>query len=309
MRLSPGCYGKLPLHGDFIRHHVPGSEVGLLDEWIQAGIVSSRQALGASWDGLFDAAPPQRFLFQAAPGGRVLAGVVGPSHDKPGRRFPFLIFAAADPREAGLEPTLVPAACSAFLEGAEAAARSAGSGGDLKAFLARVDALPGGVDAEAVRKAVQGAWAAGAGQALWQKLFGSPQDPRKYLLVHNLVETLRSGAVPRYVLRLPGVSDEGDVSFWLDLGRRLSRRPGLPTLAMWRRGGEGGQGGLTLLYDALKASYFLPLWWPDRKSTLLFPLADPAEGPDQRLQQARERYAGILEDPSLRLGALLSKFG
>jgi type VI secretion system ImpM family protein len=46
MRLSAGCFGKLPIHGDFIRHNV-GPEVDKLDEWLQGGIVSSRTGRGA----------------------------------------------------------------------------------------------------------------------------------------------------------------------------------------------------------------------------------------------------------------------
>jgi type VI secretion system protein ImpM len=304
----PGCYGKLPVHGDFIRHGISGPEVDLLDEWIQGGIVSSRQVLGAGWDAAFEASFPQRFVFQAQAGGRVLAGVVAASRDKPGRRFPFLIFVALDARQVGLDPTLLPAAVAGFLEAAEQAAVSGWPGLDLKGVLAKIDALPAAVDAEGAKKAVVGFAGPGTGPALWQKMFGSSDDPRRYLLVHNLAETLRPGAQPRYALRLPGITGEVEVAFWLELGRRLTRRPALPTLTLWRVG-SGGGAGLTLLYDALKASYFLPLWWPERKSNLLFPLAEPAQGPDLRLQQARERYASLLEDPAMRLTTLLTRLG
>ncbi len=309
MRLVPGCYGKLPVHGDFIRHGIPGPEVDLLDDWIQGGIVSSRQVLGGGWDAAFDACPPQRFVFQAGPGSRVLAGVVTASRDKPGRRFPFFVFVAVDALQAGLEPTLVPASVSGFLEAAEQAALSGWPGLDLKGVLAKVDTIPAAADGEGAKKAVVGFAAPGTAPALWQKMFGSSDDPRRYLLVHNLAETLRPGAQPRYALRLPGISGEPEVAFWLELGRRLTRRPGLPTLSLWRVGRDGAAAGLSLLYDTLKAAYFLPLWWPERKSNLMYPLADPAEGPDLRLQQARERYGAVLEDPGMRLTTLLTRLG
>jgi type VI secretion system protein ImpM len=307
MSLSAGCYGKLPIHGDFIRHHVTGAEIDQLDEWIQGGMVSSRTAMSSAWDPAFDTTPPQRFLFQPRGGTRVVAGVVISSIDKPGRRFPFLIYTVLDPKAAGGEATLVPAALEAFLNAAEDCARHGWQGKDLKSFLATVDALPLPSGIDGGRQAILTFVAGRSIQAMWSESFGSETDARKYLLVHNLVETLRPGTVPRYALRLPYVSGAPEVSFWLEFTRKLAHRGGLPTLSVWGRTREGGPVGLTLLFDDLKANYFAPVWWPDRKNNLLFPLADAAPESDPRVQQARSRYAPILDDGAMRLSTLMTK--
>ncbi|HXX93866.1 MAG TPA: type VI secretion system-associated protein TagF [Planctomycetota bacterium] len=307
MRLLPGCYGKLPIHGDFIRHKVPGPELDLLDEWLQSGIVVSRQALGEAWDASFDASPPRSFLFQPKTG-QGLAGVVMASRDKPGRRYPFMVFTPVDLRSLGREEHLLPLALAPFLRLAEEAAVSGWKGADLKAFLAKVDQLPTSADLDAGRKGAQEFASRGA-KELWERLFGSAQDSRKYLLYRNLVETLQTSSVPRYVLRFPRVGGEAEVAFWLDLARRVGRRSGLPTLTFWRNSpGEAG-GGMPVVYDSLKANYFLPLWWPERPGNQLFALDDPGGTPDLALQAARDKYAPILDDPAMSLGAFLGRLG
>ena len=307
MRLSVGCFGKLPIHGDFIRHNV-GPEVDKLDEWIQGGIVSSRTAMGSAWDASFDANPAQRFLYQSG-GGRVVAGVIAASIDKAGRRYPFLIFTILDPKTLGAEITALPMVLRSFFTMAEQEATTGWQGLDLKSFMVRIDSLALPTDFEEGKQSIVKFVAAHTNQAMWSDLFGSDQDPRKYMLIHNLVETLKGGTVPRYALRFPRVTADADVSFWLELCRKLSRRPSLPTLTVWGKGREGAESGMTLVFDDLKVNYFLPFCWPEKKNNLLFPLADAGSAPDPRLQQAKDRYAPILDDGAMRLSTLMVKLG
>jgi hypothetical protein len=64
-----------------------------------------------------------------------------------------------------------------------------------------------------------------------------------------------------------------------------------------------------LLFDDLKANYYAPLWWPERKNNLLFPLADSSAAADSRLPQAKQKYAPILDDQGMRLSTLMVKLG
>jgi type VI secretion system protein ImpM len=307
MRLSAGCFGKVPIHGDFIRHNV-GPEVDRFDEWLQAGIVSSRTVMGASWDASFNAMPPQRFLYQVA-GGRVLAGVISASIDKPGRRYPFLVFTLIDPKTMGGELTALPAVLSSFFARAEEESRTGWQGLDLKSFLIRIESLALPSDFEEAKQSIIKFVAGRTNQAFWSELFGSDQDPRKYMLVHNLVDTLRGETVPRYALRFPHVTGEPEVCFWLELCRKLTKRSGLPTLSIWGKAREGGEAGMTLLFDDLKANYYSPLWWPEKKNNLLFPLAEASAGTDSRLPQAKQKYSPVLDDHAMRLSTLLMRLG
>jgi hypothetical protein len=239
----------------------------------------------------------------------VVAGAIASSIDKPGRRYPFLVFTILDPKTMGGEITALPAVLSSFFSRAEEEARTGWQGLDLKSFLVRIDSLALPSDFEEAKQSIITFVAGQTNQAFWNGLFGSDKDPRKYMLIHNLVETLRGGTVPRYALRFPRVTGDPEVSFWLELCRKLSRRPSLPTLSLWGKGRDSAEAGLTLVFDDLKVNYFTPFWWPERKNNLLFPLADASSGPDPRMQQAKDRYAPILDDGAMRLSTLMVKLG
>jgi type VI secretion system protein ImpM len=306
--LSPGCYGKLPIHGDFIRHRAGDPEIEAFDQWLQAGILAGRQAAGAGFDAAWDATPPARFLYRSPRTRRVFAGVLVASVDKAGRRFPFIVFARLEAKPEEVESSLVPLLVSGFLERARALATAGWHGKDLKGVQGLTDGLARPLDVAEAKRACLAFVSDTAGPAFWGSLFGSPEDPRKYLLAHNLAEILTPTSVPRYALRLPrGAGGEAEVSFWLELARRLHRHPDLPTLTVWADPGAGAAPGVTLLMDDLQSKYFLPVLWPGRDSEFLYPLAGDGSTPpaEARLRLARERYGAALDDPSLRLSALL----
>ncbi|HEX7900594.1 MAG TPA: type VI secretion system-associated protein TagF [Planctomycetota bacterium] len=310
--LSPGCYGKLPIHGDFIRHHAGDPEIDEFDQWLQMGILAGRKAAGAGFDAAWDATPPARFLYRSPRTRRVFAGVLAPSVDKAGRRFPFLVFARLDARPEEIEASLVPLLVSGFLDRARDVAFSGWAGKDLKGVQGLIDGLARPLDPAEAKRACSAFVTDTAAPAYWASLFGSPDDPRKYLLAHNLAEILTPKSVPRYALRLPrGAGGEAEVSFWLELARRLHKNPDLPTLTVWGDAPAGAAPGMTLLMDDLREKYFLPVLWPNRDSEFLYPLAGDGATPaaETRTRLARDRYGAILDDPSLRLSTLLLRLG
>jgi type VI secretion system protein ImpM len=93
-----GLYGKIPAHGDFVRRGLPSSFVGPWDAWLAAAIATAREQLGAQWEAAWDSAPAWRFaLPPGACGPDAVAGVMLPSHDQVGRRFPITLAAILPP--------------------------------------------------------------------------------------------------------------------------------------------------------------------------------------------------------------------
>ncbi len=308
--LQPGCFGKIPLFADFVRHGPPVPEMEPLDQWLQEGIFGARQNLGAQWEAAFEATPPGRFLHYSRASGRVLGGVYAASRDKAGRRFPFLIYTVLEARSPKADAALLPILLAGFMDRAtELAAAAAEPGAELKAYLARLDGLAFEPDLEGSRRCFQDFLARVPGRAFWTRVLGSPEDTPLYGLLQNLADTVGAGAVPRYALRLPGASGNLGMALWMELCRRLNAKLDLPTLAVWDLGREGGTAGVTLLFDELLAKYFLPVFWPDRSSPQLFPLKPDGAVEPARVEQARKRFGAALADPALTLAQALERFG
>lgn len=92
--MTTGLFGKLPAHGDFVRRRLPESFCEPWDAWLQAGIAAAREELGENFSHTWDSAPAWRFrLPGGACGPDAVAGVLLPSEDFSGRRFPLTLAA------------------------------------------------------------------------------------------------------------------------------------------------------------------------------------------------------------------------
>lgn len=103
MKTGFGAFGKIAGMGDFLRLNLPGEFVRPVDEWLQAGLLAARQALGQAWEGHYLSAPIWRF---SLPGGVVgpqaASGVLMASVDRVGRQYPLTIGALCPPGNTAL---------------------------------------------------------------------------------------------------------------------------------------------------------------------------------------------------------------
>lgn len=88
-----GFFGKIPGVGDFVRRRLPGSFVEPWDRWLTLMMSVWQERLGEPrWQELFSAGPLWQFVLTpcvCGPSGYM--GVIGPSADRIGRRFPLAI--------------------------------------------------------------------------------------------------------------------------------------------------------------------------------------------------------------------------
>jgi type VI secretion system protein ImpM len=87
-------FGKLPAHGDFVVRGMGTAERDALDTWLSQGIAETRERMGPTFEDCYDRAPPWRF---AGPGA---SGVLVPSMDAAGRRYPLYLALKNAPAEA-----------------------------------------------------------------------------------------------------------------------------------------------------------------------------------------------------------------
>ena len=107
--MTPGLYGKMPAHGDFVRRNLSEGFVSTWDRWAQAGLAAARTEHDGGWASAWEAAPSWRFALPAGACGPVpVAGVMVFSADAVGRRFP-LVLASGLSEAAASMPASMPA--------------------------------------------------------------------------------------------------------------------------------------------------------------------------------------------------------
>ena len=97
-----GAFGKMPAVGDFFRISPPAGFIEAWDPWLQNLLMTGAQAFGGGWDAAYMSAPIWRFSLPAGLAGAApVFGVLMPSVDRVGRRFPLTLMAALPPGPAG----------------------------------------------------------------------------------------------------------------------------------------------------------------------------------------------------------------
>ena len=92
-----GAFGKMPSLGDFFHLNTPTGFVRVWDDWLQGAMMAAEQAGGAAWVGQYMSAPIWRFaLSPGLAGAGKIMGVLMPSVDRVGRRFPLALMAPVD---------------------------------------------------------------------------------------------------------------------------------------------------------------------------------------------------------------------
>jgi len=90
--VAKGAFGKIPSHGDFIRLVLPGAFIRAWDDWLQDGMIAARETLEDRWTDCYMSAPIWRFSLPGGlAGSQGVSGVLMPSVDRVGRRYPLTL--------------------------------------------------------------------------------------------------------------------------------------------------------------------------------------------------------------------------
>ncbi len=91
---TPGFFGKVTTHGDFVSRRLPPAFLSVWDSWLQYSLQQSKETLGQEWLNIYLSSPIWRFaLAPGVCGEGGWAGVLMPSVDRVGRHFPLTIAA------------------------------------------------------------------------------------------------------------------------------------------------------------------------------------------------------------------------
>jgi type VI secretion system protein ImpM len=89
-----GFFGKVPSHGDFISDGLERELIGTFDDWMRSGLHACADLFSGRWSEIFTSSPPIRFIIESGIWGNcAYAGVLVPSADRVGRKYPLAIIA------------------------------------------------------------------------------------------------------------------------------------------------------------------------------------------------------------------------
>ncbi|MBA4492642.1 type VI secretion system-associated protein TagF [Paracoccus sp. S1E-3] len=90
---ATAVFGKHPGFGDFLAAgEVPADSASRVMDWLAQVLGAWRNGMDADWQPVFDRAPALRFWIGAGlTGNAALRGVMVPSRDRSGRRFPLIV--------------------------------------------------------------------------------------------------------------------------------------------------------------------------------------------------------------------------
>lgn len=318
-----GCFGKLPIHSDFIRFRASGEEVRALDQWLQEGILAAQSRWGRRWEADYSQADPWNFAFQVEGTDSFLIGSLVPSRDQAGRSYPFFLFLRVDRKRFAAPIQLAPITYASFLNEATALARSGGSGMRLKEFLEHLERLnlplpddrAPATDEENYRRFLQEE----SSRAFWTALLGEFEHPKKYLIDQNLLAILgpmRQASSTRlgFGLRFPLIASDKnrgeDIPFWSELTARILKRPPTGLHFIWNRMPAKGTPWMILFFGPPSAKSFLSLIAPSLDGGTAYDLAPETA---VELQAAKEKVdaarRAILENGEMSLAAFLEAMG
>lgn len=234
-------FGKLPAHGDFVRHGAGGGAARALDRWLQQGLQVARERLRNAFDSAYAAASACHVLFSPEEGDHALIGTLQPSRDRSGRTYPLFAGQKIDRRLLGARPEgALLAPFVGFLEQALLLTRAAAADRlDQRALARRLEPvrLPDGLRA---RSAYEQHLRQTTVSAFSERLWAHAAPARMSSLIENLKSALlpvrdASAAGPRYGLKFPLRPEcpTYDADFWLDVCQRLrGEATGVPTLGV-----------------------------------------------------------------------------
>jgi type VI secretion system protein ImpM len=137
--VAPGVFGKLPARADFVTRGLTMSFTEPWHAWLVRGLLFAAEDLAARFEPAYMAAPVWRFIIPSGACGPVpAAGVMLPSVDAVGRRFPLTLAAVSDT----LGGPLALVAAASWFDALEESGRDALAGDpDIDVWAAQVAAV------------------------------------------------------------------------------------------------------------------------------------------------------------------------
>ncbi len=273
-----GAFGKIPSMGDFAS--VGAKPLASFESWLEAGMAHGEAKYKDRWPALYAAGRPYHFVFHGSPGGKeanVMSGVIAPSVDSVGRRFPLAVYAQYSEKRAGNTAPLAPLFLRDFLGDAAQTVDEAGTLAGSDALKERMGGLTApSFDSESHFTAEYSHWArATPVRNVWQSIYSDPDTDAPLAVIRSILDSVspfhgRENLTTLLALRLPlGGGGPMIAAFWIDVVRRAAGwRHCMPTL-FWS---VDGSHSLLLQLGVTPPSALAELWSPDADNEHVYDL-------------------------------------
>ncbi len=301
------AYGKLPWAPDFVSTgHVPHGS-SLLD-WVEQGIALGAQR-GPAWREAFERGCQTGFV-RVSPVGSLLCGVMAPSQDEIGRRFPFLVYSEVDPGPLRSVPHAAPLVLGGFLQEAgtlisELSLRAA----ELSSEVPRV-VPPDLTNVQAHLEGYDG-WAQSATiRTAGQAIFGADWRSGLRFSLYVAIESIRpfygqeTPPTPLAVRFPVGAGFAGAAAFWIHVVRLCAGWSETIPHCFWSF--DPGGSSVTVFFGQVSPAAFADLWEPDPHSDTLSNLVRSSYPEDDLLRQLRPDVSELVGREGATIGELLA---
>jgi type VI secretion system ImpM family protein len=277
-------FGKTPRMGDFLRIGGRSPAGDALEQFVEQGLAAGEAKHRAAWPSAYAMGATYAFIFRpprAAGTSEALVGVIRPSVDAVGRRFPLVVYAPALPRSGVPWPHVLPMALGDFLDAAATLLLQSDYVGSIGEMQGGLSQLPfPQVQADGNARDYEG-WAAATPLLnAWGVIYGGESGLSAPKAIHTIAEAVgpfrgQESPATKLGLRLPlGAGGVAAAVFWLDVVRRLAKTPGEVRTCFWSFDGTTGC-AIVQLGDT-PGSTLAELWAPDVNSEYLCDLTVPS---------------------------------
>lgn len=226
-----GLFGKIPAKGDFVRHNVASPTARAFEQWVQESNDALRGAGGEMPSHTI------RVVFTPPGSDTTVVGVLVPSEDKVGRKFPLAVFVETSVAETRDAMSAVPVSWSPFLDQAAALGQRAREleFEQLRAALPGIP-QPGPTEVAAAKDVCEKALSHPLPAEVHERLFGAGSSMHFYAYQTFLTAcedaSKNDPSKPATVLDCP-IHVDVDLFFWLELTRRVFGFPPAHPQALW----------------------------------------------------------------------------
>jgi type VI secretion system protein ImpM len=283
-----GCCGKLPLHGDFIRHNLKIREAVTLDDWVQDGVTLLNRRYDQKWKRVFQLSPNFRFAFVGVENDKTITGVIAPSRDKIGRDYPFVLFRASDNLTLKNHQALVPLVFAETYRTVDTLLRQSWQDTSLESVLKQIDAeesLHAELAEQDRHAQLQSILENTTIGEIWDDILPGADTNIRVAFMYVVMSSLQTVArrSPQRVhwgLRIPlpsGESANKHLAFWLQLSDAVLKGRNWRASLIWNPPVPGIPARLLLFFHQIPASYFALLIDPRRSDDTVLDVLEEIE--------------------------------